>query len=160
MACSAGIGSEFSTDMTYRAVAYASTAVAGLTPADIDHLLVDARAHNQLAGVTGVLLYDGQQFFQYFEGSQEGVARVYERIMASTMHVNVRVLHDGHVDQLYFSQWHMGSSHAEGSVLQKLSNQQWLREAELLQEDVAEAGQGTPALRELLSFWEQVQAEG
>jgi len=35
--------------MSNRAVAYVSTAVSGLTPAEVDHLLVDARAHNQLA---------------------------------------------------------------------------------------------------------------
>ncbi len=143
--------------MSYRAIAYVSTAVAGLESADIDHLLVDARAHNQLAGVTGVLLYDGQRFFQYFEGEDEGVARVYARILASTMHVNVQVLHDDHVDRRHFAQWHMGSSDAEGSVLQKLSNQQWQHEAEVLQEDVCEMGQGSPALRELLVFWGQGQ---
>ena len=45
--------------MTHRAVAYTSTAVAGLTPADLDHLLVDARAHNRMEGVTGGLDLSG-----------------------------------------------------------------------------------------------------
>ncbi|MGH8054411.1 MAG: BLUF domain-containing protein [Stenotrophomonas sp.] len=140
--------------MSNRAVAYVSTAVAGLTPTDLDHLLVDARAHNQMAGVTGVLLYDGHRFFQYFEGPAEGMERIYERIKNSRMHVQLHELHNGPVDHLYFSHWHMGCRLTEGSILQKISTQQWLHEVELLQDDVAQDA-ASPALRELLAFWEQ-----
>jgi len=140
--------------MSLRAVAYVSTAVAGLSTADLDHLLVDARAHNQVVGVTGVLLFDGQRFFQYFEGPEEGVARAYERIRNSHMHVDLRELHNDVVQTLHFSQWHMGCSHTEGSVLQQLSTQQWQREAEFLQDELEQAG-ASPALQELLAFWAQ-----
>lgn len=142
--------------MTHQAVAYISTAVAGLTPADLDHLLVDARAHNHMEGVTGVLLHDGHRFFQYFEGPKDGVARIYARIRASRMHVELEELQNGPVEQLYFTQWHMGCSHTEGSVLQALSNRQWRQEARYLHEDVARAGDA-PGLRELLAFWERQQ---
>ncbi len=140
--------------MSNRAVAYVSTAVSGLTPVEIDHLLVDARAHNQLAGVTGVLLYDGQQFFQYFEGPEEGMARIYERIRNSRMHVHLQELHNGPVESLYFSHWHMGCSLTDGSMLQKISTQQWEHEVGNLQDDIAQDA-ASPALRELLAFWEQ-----
>lgn len=142
--------------MTPHAVAYISTAVAGLTPADLDHLLVDARAHNRMQGVTGVLLHDGHRFFQYFEGPEAGVARIYDRIRASRMHMALEELQHGPVDRLYFSQWHMGCSHAEGSVLQALSSRQWRQEARHLCEDVALAG-NPPGLRKLLAFWERQQ---
>ncbi len=142
--------------MTPHAVAYISTAVAGLTPADLDHLLVDARAHNRMQGVTGVLLHDGHRFFQYFEGPEAGVARIYDRIRASRMHMALEELQHGPVERLYFSQWHMGCSHAEGSVLQALSSRQWRQEARHLREDVALAG-NPPGLRELLAFWERQQ---
>ncbi len=144
--------------MSHRAVAYVSTAVAGLTPADLDHLLVDARVHNRMESVTGVLLHDGHRFFQYFEGPEEGIARIYARIRASRMHVDLQELRNEPVRQLYFSQWHMGCSHTEGSVLQELSSRQWRQEAEYLREDMARAGD-PPALRELLAFWER-QAAG
>ncbi len=143
--------------MAYRAVAYVSTAVTGLTPADIDHLLVDARAHNQLASVTGVLLYDGHHFYQYFEGPEENVERIYERIRTSRMHVELDERHNYSLPRPRFNHWHMSCRHPEGSVLQKLSNTQWLHALEQLQEEVGQ-GSGTPALRELLGFWErQVQ---
>lgn len=143
--------------MTHRAVAYTSTAVAGLTPADLDHLLVDARAHNSMEGVTGVLLYDGQRFFQYFEGPDAGVERIYARIRESRMHVELDVLQDGPVQKLHFMQWHMGCARTDGSVLLQLSSRQWQQEARYLEEDLAHAGD-TPGLRGLLAFWEQQEA--
>ena len=78
--------------MTHRAVAYVSTAVAGRTPADLDRLLIDARAHNRMEGVTGVLLHDGHRFFQYFEGPPAGVEKIYARIRDSRMHVGLQEL--------------------------------------------------------------------
>lgn len=138
--------------MSLRAVAYISTAVAGLSNDDLDHLLVDARAHNQVAGVTGVLLFDGQRFFQYFEGPEDGMERAYERIRQSRMHVELQELHNDVVDARHFSQWHMGCTHTEGSVLQQLSTRQWQREVEYLEDDAAQPG-ASPALRELLDFW-------
>lgn len=143
--------------MTHRAVAYTSTAVAGLTPADLDHLLVDARAHNRMEGVTGVLLYDGRRFFQYFEGPDAGVERIYARIRGSRMHVELDVLQDGPVQQLHFMQWHMGCTRTDGSVLLQLSSRQWQQQARYLGEDLARAGD-TPGLRGLLAFWEQQEA--
>ncbi len=143
--------------MTHRAVAYTSTAVAGLTPADLDHLLVDARARNRMEGVTGVLLYDGQRFFQYFEGPDAGVERIYARIRGSRMHVELDVLQDGPVQQLHFMQWHMGCTRTDGSVLLQLSSRQWQQQARYLGEDLARAGD-TPGLRGLLAFWEQQEA--
>lgn len=142
--------------MTRWAVAYASTAVAGLAVADLDRLLVDARAHNHLEGVTGVLLHDGRRFFQYIEGPEGGVARIYARIRASRLHVELVELQNGPVEQLYFTRWHMGCSHTKGSVLQALSSRQWRQEARYLHEDVARTGEA-PGLRELLAFWERQQ---
>lgn len=140
--------------MSLSAVAYRSTAVAGLAAADIDRLLVDARAHNQLVGVTGVLLYDGVHFFQYFEGPTAGVARIYRRICGSRMHVEIQELQHGPVPRTYFSQWHMGCCQAAGSVLQELSTALWQRQAGYLPDDVAQSGD-SPGLRALQAFWER-----
>ncbi len=143
--------------MTHRAVAYTSTAVAGVGPAELDRLLVDARTNNRMHGVTGVLLHDGRRFFQYFEGPPAGVEHIYARIRGSRLHVALEGLQDGPVERLHFSQWHMGCAHAERSALLQLGNQQWRREAAYLHQDVAQAGD-SPGLRELLVFWERLQA--
>ncbi|MGV8960995.1 MAG: BLUF domain-containing protein [Stenotrophomonas sp.] len=137
--------------MEYFAIVYRSTALTGLTPAELDHLLVDARAHNRMAGVTGALLYDGQHFLQYLEGAAGDVQRIYERIVASRYHVDLQVLQNGPVARRYFPQWYMGCHEAGGSVLQKLSSQQWQHEAAHLRDDAGESA----GLRQLLEFWER-----
>ncbi len=138
--------------MPYRAIAYVSTAAGGLHTEDIDRLLVDARAHNQLAGVTGVLLYDGSRFFQYFEGPDQGVARIYARIQASRMHVQLEELFDENIEMTFFTQWHMGCTKTEGSTLQKYSTGQWHREANFLLQG---PHTGAPEiLQDLVKFWE------
>lgn len=140
--------------MDYAAVVYRSTALTGLEANDLDHLLVDARAHNQLAGVTGVLLYDGRCFLQYFEGARPDVDRIYARIRASRLHVDLHELQNGPISQRVFHQWYMGCSQVGGSVLQKLSRQQWQHEVDQVSEETA----GSPGLCELLRFWEREAA--
>ncbi len=141
---------------TTRAIAYVSRAVAGLTNEDLDRLLVDARAHNKVQGVTGVLLYDGSRFFQYLEGSPQSVERIYSRIVSSYMHTGLEVLFDNQVPDAYFSQWHMGCSMTTGSVLQQLSTRMWTREAKGLQVDAQP--DVPPVIHELVEFWNQAHA--
>jgi len=143
--------------MTYKAVAYISSAISGLATDQLDHLLVDARAHNQIAGVTGVLLYDGRRFFQYFEGPTESVERIYSRIRSSVLHHDLVELHHYPIEFPYFTQWNMGCKEVEDSVLQKISTQQRMREADHLQEVDGEIG--SPALHDLVEFWSQIQTD-
>ena len=50
--------------MSLHAIAYASEARADLQTTDLDRLLADATAFNRVAGVTGVLMFDGSRFLQ------------------------------------------------------------------------------------------------
>lgn len=75
--------------MPLQAIAYCSRAVAGLTLHQVDHLAQDAAAHNQIAGVTGVLLTDGKRFLQYLEGPEEGVRLAYARIINARSHTEM-----------------------------------------------------------------------
>jgi len=141
---------------TTRAIAYVSRAVAGLTREDLDRLLVDARAHNKLHGVTGVLLFDGTRFLQYFEGTAQAVERIYARILASYMHTELETLFDNQVPEPYFNQWHMGCSMTTSSTLQQLSTRLWKRESQALQVD--QNCHVPPVIHELVEFWNQAHA--
>ncbi len=59
--------------MSLHAIAYASEARADLRQPIFDRLLADATAFNRVAGVTGVLMFDGSRFLQYLEGPQDGI---------------------------------------------------------------------------------------
>ena len=52
--------------MPLHAVAYVSDAIEGIETSDIDQILQAAVGFNKVAGVTGVLMFDGQRFLQYF----------------------------------------------------------------------------------------------
>src|SRR3989344_5307690 len=71
----------------------------------MDRLLTGARSFNQACCVTGVLLHQGGNFFQYLEGPQEGVAQVYARIQRATSHHGLIELVNGPVEQRHFSAW-------------------------------------------------------
>lgn len=130
------------------AVVYASRATKEISPVEIDRLLVSARTNNARLGVSGVLLYGRKQFFQYFEGTREGIDEVYERVRQSSLHTDIVELENTPITQRLFNRWFMGFAEAPESVLQKLSHEQWDRERPWMEtlETVS------PGMRRLLSF--------
>lgn len=111
--------------MVTRYIAYTSTAHHPLQPSDIDSLLLDARAFNARIDVTGVLLYDGERFFQYFEGTDYATDQVMSRIRASRRHRQIQLLADAHRENRELDRWYMGFSHSPASFIQHLENSNW-----------------------------------
>ncbi|HEY5803335.1 MAG TPA: BLUF domain-containing protein [Lysobacter sp.] len=107
------------------AIAYISTATRRLQPAEIDGLLLDARGFNAMSGVTGVLFFNGNEFFQYFEGPSERVEAAYERIRLARSHANIRELMSAPVSSRQFATWHMAFCNAPTSHLQELAQARW-----------------------------------
>ena len=136
------------------AVAYVSSAIRRFTPEELDALLLDARAFNAIAGVTGALLHQDGSFFQYLEGSQAGVAQVYSRIKSSRRHRGLIELLAAPVNQRHFSTWSMGFAEPVASELQSISQASWhaAHQAASIQDAPA------PGLTLLLSFWHRAQA--
>ncbi len=133
------------------AVAYVSSAVCRFTPEELDALLLDARSFNAEVDVSGALLHHDGSFFQYFEGTEDGVEQVYSRIKKSRMHRGLIQLVYQPVQQRYFSTWSMGFAEPVSTVLQSLSQASWKsqREAVTMPADPA------PGLKLLLSFWDR-----
>ena len=113
--------------MPIRAVVYASEAVEGLSIGQLEVLVADAARFNKVAGVTGVLLYDGARFVQYFEGPEDGVASVYERILQSTSHTGIVELARGRVSSRQFPYWSMHQLPADQLLVGKLARADWSR---------------------------------
>ena len=109
-----------------RAVAYLSSTASTLSDAELDTLLADARTFNESVGVTGVLLYNGGAFFQYFEGDADSCETVLDRIRCSSKHHAIAVLIDEATQTRHFSDWTMAFSLASTSQLLALSQAQWL----------------------------------
>lgn len=68
---------------------YRSQLAASVSPESVLALVERARAKNAAAEVTGILLFDGQHFFQVLEGSVEAVFTVFQRISRDDRHFNL-----------------------------------------------------------------------
>lgn len=134
-----------------RSIAYISSSTGTLPDEELERVLVDARSFNESVGVTGVLLYNGASFFQYFEGDTVACERVFERIIGSSRHHSVHTLVDRPGQVRYFSNWTMGFSTASNSQLLALSQAEWLA-APVVSEPLSHAESNGIAM--LKAFWQ------
>ncbi|PZL99039.1 diguanylate phosphodiesterase [Pantoea graminicola] len=68
---------------------YRSQLAGSVSPERLKALVERASVKNAEANVTGILLYNGQHFFQVLEGSVDNVNRVYQRISSDDRHFNL-----------------------------------------------------------------------
>jgi hypothetical protein len=132
-------------------VIYISSAARTLGDTDLERLLLDARAFNATVGVTGVLLFNGAAFFQYFEGPAAACARVYDRIRASSVHHTIVELGHAGIDDRQFASWHMGCTTISRSQWLELSKADWLTAA---RDAVGTARRESEGVRLLNAFWQ------
>lgn len=126
--------------MPLRAIAYVSEASASLPGTVLDTLVSDASRFNMLAGVTGVLLSDGSRFLQYFEGPDDGVAAVYERVLQARSHHDIVELSRGRIAQRFFPYWGMRRLTVEPDLIRQLSAGDWAGFALRLEQRPGESG--------------------
>ena len=86
---------------------YASLAVD--TSADaIESILAQARQHNPVSGITGILCYGGGIFLQAIEGGRMPVSELFGTIMKDPRHKDVALLHYEEITERRFGGWTMG----------------------------------------------------
>lgn len=132
------------------ALVYVSDAAGVLDNAYLDSILVDATTLNRVAEVTGVLLFDGQRFLQYMEGSEAAVRAAFLRVQRSRRHFGIRVLMQGEVAQRHFGKWSMACRHADASILQRIERARWDARAVPQLDADSEGNQGLALLQ---AFW-------
>jgi Sensors of blue-light using FAD len=135
--------------MAYQYIAYVS--VAGLPPSEqqIDALLLDAREFNVKHNITGVLLCHKNTFFQFFEGTPENVALVYERIKKSKLHHHILELANTQSKKRYFKTWSMGFCYIPQSEMQALMHAEWVSQIPAVHKYAADSF----GLKMLKEFW-------
>lgn len=132
------------------AIAYVSSATQAQTESALEELLLDARTFNRSSGVSGVLLHDGGNFFQYLEGPDNGVAHAYGRILASQRHRGIIELLHEPVARCHFSDWCMGFAKTPQSQILQLSQALWHSTAGQLAADTA----ASDGLTLLHTYWQ------
>lgn len=102
---------------------YASRAV-DTTPAAIESILSQARLHNPVSGITGILCYGGSIFLQAIEGGRMQVSELFGTIQKDLRHKDVVLLHYEEIFERRFGGWTMGQvnlSKLNHSILLKYS---------------------------------------
>ncbi len=103
---------------------YASRAV-DTSPAAIDAILAQSRAHNMPSGITGILCYGSGVFLQAIEGGRNAISELYGHIQRDTRHKDVVLLHYEEIFERRFGGWTMGQvnlSRLNASTLLKYSD--------------------------------------
>ena len=86
-------------------LSYLSEAVSDMSFLGLMRLLESARAFNQKNGVTGILLYDNQQFGQIIEGEHANVMKAWKRIQEDRRHHRVELLEIREITERNFPDW-------------------------------------------------------
>jgi hypothetical protein len=102
---------------------YCSRAV-DARPGAIEAILVQARQHNAVSGITGILCWGGGIFLQAIEGGRMQVSELFGTIQRDARHKDVALLHYEEILERRFGGWSMGQvniSKVNQSVLLKYS---------------------------------------
>ena len=87
---------------------YASRTSKEIDHAVLDSILSQSRAHNPLAGLTGILCYSDRIFMQVLEGNRREVSKLYSLIASDERHSDVEILLFEDIIERRFSHWTMG----------------------------------------------------
>lgn len=102
--------------MTYRSEAVTTQSHSGLSD-----LVSKARERNRRAGLTGMLLCDGNRFLQTLEGPVDALGEVWASILRDTRHSRIEILSEHIVPARLFSGWDMQLCHRLDGPVQALS---------------------------------------
>jgi hypothetical protein len=99
---------------------YASAAIQRFDKTQLTDLLRQSRAANELAGLTGMLLYSNGDFFQVLEGEPGVVEKLYEKLHADKRHGKLTLIIKEPIAQRSFGDWSMGFADVSPEELEKV----------------------------------------
>ena len=84
---------------------YLSESVSDMSFLGLMRLLESARVFNQKHRITGILLYDNQQFGQVIEGERQDIMKVWKRIQEDKRHHRIELLEIREISARSFPDW-------------------------------------------------------
>ena len=98
--------------------AYYSTLANGYGASCVGAIIKVARAFNAAHGITGVLLFDGERFFQYIEGEPATLDALVRRIRQDVRHKEMTILlHSPLYGGRHYPSWSMAYSDANEDAI-------------------------------------------
>jgi len=86
-------------------LSYLSEAITDMSFLGLMRLLESARIFNQKNSITGILLYDNQQFGQIIEGERASIMKVWKRIQEDRRHHRIELLEIREITERSFPDW-------------------------------------------------------
>ena len=94
-------------------IIYVSTLAADEPLRAVADIAAKSRSTNRRLNITGLLVFDGMNFCQQLEGSEQAIAGVMARIHEDPRHTQVTVVHQGPLDKRRFWNFSLGYTSAE-----------------------------------------------
>ena len=86
-------------------LSYLSEAISDMSFLGLMRSLESARAFNQQNGISGIPLYDNQQFGQIIEGERASVMKAWKRIQEDKRHHRIELLEIREISERSFPDW-------------------------------------------------------
>lgn len=96
---------------------YTSVARAPITPRMLADILACARPHNELHGISGLLVSGGCRFLQTIEGEEAAVRSLFERISHDDRHQAITILTTETIAERAFPRWAMAYRSGDAASL-------------------------------------------
>lgn len=94
-------------------IIYVSTLAADEPLRAVADIAAKSRSTNRRLDITGLLVFDGMNFCQQLEGSEQAIAGVMARIHEDPRHTQVTVVYQGPLDKRRFWNFSLGYTSAE-----------------------------------------------
>lgn len=94
--------------MALHELIYVSLAARPMDTAALTDLLDEARAYNDRHGITGMLIYHGQEFLQLIEGEEAEVMALFDSVWKDPRHQQIYKMWDAPITERSFCAWAMG----------------------------------------------------
>ncbi len=101
---------------------YQSRAKRRPSSGDLDELVAEARARNKQFGVTGMLVNEGDRFFQWLEGPETALEGLWSSIRRDDRHGDIELLGEGVTPIRLFSEWDLRFLHRPEGDAQPFEN--------------------------------------
>ena len=94
-------------DAGVRQLLYISDSLVGTDISALDRIMVQARAHNSLFGLTGLLWTDGKRFAHVLEGERRAVGELLAKLSLDGRHARLKVVQDTLLESRQYGDWSM-----------------------------------------------------
>jgi len=107
--------------MHLQELVYTSMSDIHAEPDDVKDILASSERNNTAAGITGLLLYDGERYIQILEGEPLKVETLFRTISNDTRHFDLELLHKGPITGRSFKDWRMAYEALPTGLLEDLA---------------------------------------